>query len=442
MPLIDTGALEAPPRGVLPALFQRFGLLALAILAGAVADAPRTFGAEPTAAAPLSFAAAARRTLNSSPQLRGSAFGLDAARARESAAAFRPPVELGASLENALGTGSVRGTRESEFTLSLTTLFERGGKRDARVATAVADTARLSVEQRVLALDLVAETGRRFVAVAAAQERRRLAERALAQAETTVKLVEPRVAAARSPRTELLYARIDREQAAVRLAAAERELTAARTALAALWGTPDERPEVDLALFDLPGPAALDELRARLASLPDLERYASQARLRDAELRLATAQSVTDVRWQLGVRHLQAPRDQALIAGLSLPFGQRARAEPGIREAQANRARVDLEADAARFALESTLVGEHVRLLNARAALDAVTVRELPLAREARELTERAYRIGRFPYRELAIAQQQVIALDAARVDAAVLFHLTRIEVERLSGAQLDLLEE
>lgn len=434
-------ARAAPPRTRV-SLRDARALVRTAAFLAALACAVSTHADAADGAAGLTFDDAARRTLEANPQLRSALFVLDAARARESVAAFRPPVEAGATLENAFGTGDVRGTRAAELTLSLSALLERGGKRGARIAAASADTVRLDVERRVLALDVLAETGRRFVAVAAAQERYALAERALAQAQTTVSLVEPRVAAARSPRTELLYARIDREQAAVRVAAAERELEAARAALAAQWGMPTEQPEVRLAFYDLPLPADLGVLRGRLAGLPDLERYASETRLRDAELRLARAQASADVRWQIGVRQLQATHDQALIAGASLPFGLRARAEPLIREAQANRARVDAESAAARLALEATLVTEHARLVNARAALDAISVGQLPLARDARELTERGYRIGRFPYRELAIAQQQVLALDAARVDAAALYHLTRIEVERLSGGQLDLLEE
>jgi cobalt-zinc-cadmium efflux system outer membrane protein len=269
-----------------------------------------------------------------------------------------------------------------------------------------------------------------------------VAHAALQQAETTLALIRPRVAAARSPRTELLNAEIERSRAEAELNVVLRELVAAQAALAAQWGSPQERPSVTLALLEVPEPKSSLALGAALASTPDLERYATAARLADARVELARAQATADWRWQLGVRRRQDSRDEALVAGVSLPFGQARRAEPEIRERQAELAQIEATAAGRKIELERLLIAESERLHALRQRVQAISEVQIPRAREARELTERGYRIGRYPYRELALASEQVIELELGRLEAAARYHLTRIEVERLTGAQLDLLKE
>jgi cobalt-zinc-cadmium efflux system outer membrane protein len=401
-----------------------------------------SFATPAGAAEPIQFGEAARRTLAAHPDTRRLAAELQAAEARAAAAAQGPVLEGGAELENFAGTGAAQGVDAAELTLSLGSVFERGGKRTARIDAADRSLELLSIDQRIAALDRLAETGRRFVALGVAQERVAVARAALKQADTTLALIRPRVAAARSPRTELLNAEIERSRADAELQVALRELVAAQAALAAQWGAPEDRPSVTLALLEVPEPASSDALGAALASTPDLERYVTEARLADARVELARAQATADWRWQLGVRRLQDSRDQALVAGVWLPFGQARRAEPAIRERRAELAQIEATAAARRIELERLLIAESERLHALRQRVRAISEVQLPRAREARELTERGYRIGRYPYRELALASEQVIELELGRLEAASQYHLTRIEVERLTGAQIDLLKE
>jgi cobalt-zinc-cadmium efflux system outer membrane protein len=394
------------------------------------------------AADPIDFGVAARRTLASHPDTQRFAAELEAARARSAAAGQRAAFEGSAELENFAGTGEARGVDVAELTLSLGSTIERGDKRSARVAAADLGLELLTLDQRVAMLDRLAETGRRFVALATVQARVAVARAALAEADTTLALIRPRVAAARSPRTELLNAEIGRSRAATELEAALREEAAAQAALAAQWGAPQERPAAAVALLDVPAPASFETLSAALLATPDLERYASESRLAEARIELARAQAVPDWRWQVGVRRLQESRDQALVAGLAVPFGQARRAEPEVRERRAELAQVQAGAAARRIELERLLIAETERLNALRRRVLAISDEQLPRAREARALTERGYRIGRFPYRELALASEQVIALELARLEAASQYHLTRIEIERLTGAHLEFLEK
>jgi cobalt-zinc-cadmium efflux system outer membrane protein len=393
-------------------------------------------------AAPVTYPEAARRTLQQRPQLRALALQIAAADARREQAKLKPPLELVATAEGFGGTGVYRTLDGVEATISLAAVFERGGKRDARIVVADRDRVLLDVERRIEALDVLAETGRRFVAVAAAQDRVRLATLSVSQAERTVELVTPRVAAARSPRTELLNAELQLNEERLRRDAAIRELESAQSELAAQWNEPDARPSVALQLLSVPATQPFSDLLSQLRSLPDLSRYAAAAALRDAQVRLVRAQASADVRWSLGARRIQESGDQALVAGISIPLNAARRNKPFEREAQLRRDAVDAEEAVTRLTLEPLLFRQLSLLATARERIQSVSDFALPRAEEALALTERGYRIGRFPYRELAVAQAQVIDLQAERLDAARQYHLTRIEIERLTGAQLPLLSE
>lgn len=393
------------------------------------------------ASEPLSFIDAARKTLAAHPQFERLALALEAAQTRKSSAALRPPVEIASEVENASGSGTLQGFDAAEITLSVGSVFERGDKRQARIQAASQAIELLSIEQRIAALDLLAETGRRFVALAAAQEAVVLAQGRARQAQRTLEFIVPRVTAARSPPTEQLNAEIDLAASELALGDAQRELEAARLALASQWSEPTDTPTVTAGLYTLPEPRSFEALTSDLERLPDLVRFSAEARVREAQLRLARAQAVADWRWSAGVRHLQALDEQALVLGFSMPLGAGARSAPLVREAELERAQIPLSAEARRLELVPLLYSQWQALRSAREAARVLTAEQLPRAREALELTERGYRIGRFAYRELAIVQQQLLALEAQRLQAAARYHLTRIEIERLTGAQLALVE-
>jgi cobalt-zinc-cadmium efflux system outer membrane protein len=416
----------------------------LLVLAGIAAGPARAEGAgrssDPSPA--LSFAEVARRVLAANPRLEAAALEVEAARVREDQAGLVPALELGLEVENALGSGDFKGFDGAEFTLDLGRVFERGGKREGRRSVATAATSVAGVELRLEALDLLAETGRRFLAVAVAQEQLRLARERRDQAASRRAAAAARVTEARSPRTELLDAELRQADGDLTIATVNRRLAAARESLAALWVGQASDTGVALDLYTLPEPRDFPALKAGLAALPDLERYAVDERLREAGLRLARAQAVADWRWSLGVRHLEDSGDQALVAGFSVPLGESRRARPVQREAELALARTALDRASRARELEDLLHGQWQLLGAARETVAVITTELLPRARESLELLERGYRIGRFPYRDLVEAEDRLAELEARRLAAAQDYHAARIEIERLSGAHLNLLED
>ena len=407
-------------------------LVLLAAPARAADDAP-----------PLTLRGAIDAALAGNPELQTFQFNFRAQDARTQQAALRPAPEVQLTGENLFGSGSFSGTDQAEITLAMSQVLELGGKRDARVAASRAGYNALTTERQAAQLDVLAEVTRRFITVAARQEQLKLEQRAVDLALRTVDGSERRVKAAKSPHAELDRARIALDRAKLAQKSAEVELDAARKQLAATWG--ETQPvisgrmfgEVNANLFDLPPTGDFADLVARLKSNPDFLRFASEARLRDAELRLATTMRRPDVTVGAGIRRLQDSKDEAFVASVSMPLFSSSRAKSFIAEAQAKRELVDAERRTAEVKAQATLYELYRQL--GRAVLEAGTLKTdiLPRTEEALNETEYAYQRGRFSYLELVDAQREFLAVQSALIEASANAHTLRAEIERLTDAPL-----
>jgi cobalt-zinc-cadmium efflux system outer membrane protein len=394
-------------------------------------------------APPLTLRQAVDAALAGNPALQSFAFELRAQDARAQQAALRPAPSVSFEIENVLGTGATRGTGAAESTFALSQVLELGGKRQARTGAAAAARGVFETERQARQLDVLAEVTRRFIVVAARQEELKLGGHAVELAQRAVDGSERRVNAARSPHAELDRARIALDRAKLAQRSSAVALDAARKQLAATWGDTDAgidgRPigEIEADLFQLPAVTSYAELTDRLESSPDFLAFASEARLRDAELRLATTLRRPDITLGGGMRQFQANDDRALVASVSVPLFGRSRAESFIAEAQVRREQVAADSRAARVKAEATLYELHRQLERAVAEATALKTDILPRTEEALGETEYAYSRGRYGYLELVDAQREALAVQAALIEAAAGAHALKVEIERLTNAPL-----
>ena len=282
--------------------------------------APLLGMAAPVASQTLTLAAAIEQTMASNPELRVYSPRLAGARARTAQAALKPPLELQAEVQDAFGTGRASGFDIAETTFALSQVVELGGKRESRMDAAAASTSLTEAERAAAELDVLAEVTRRFIHVAADQEQLALTLRATALAEDNVTAAAARVAAARAPDVALRRARVTRARVAVEQEHAEHELLTSKRKLAAMWGDTEARFNgVGADLYGLPPSEGYESLDAKLAANPDFARFASEERLRDAELRVAEAHARTDLTWRAGVRMISVTNDEALVFGETMP---------------------------------------------------------------------------------------------------------------------------
>lgn len=350
-------------------------------------------------------------------------------------AVLRPGLVAGLSVENALGTGEASGFKQAEISLTLAGVLERGGKLDARRALAQTRIDALAVQRETKRLDLLAEVARRYLAVNAAQEQRRIADLDVMQRQRTVAGARQRLVAGASPESVLLTAQAALARAEMERDRATQRGVAARQHLAALWG--ERNPAFAVVAGDalaLPDIADFAELDALLISTPELARFAEEARIGEARLQLARSQASPDFDWQVGVRRLQATDDFALIGSVSMPLGSARRAQPELRAAEAELALVGIEREAQGLSLYSTLAEAHGRYRVAQFEVARLQSDVLPKLAKAENAAERAYRGGALSYMEWAFLQSERTTARKQQLETALDAQRALIEIQRLTG--------
>ena len=346
-----------------------------------------------TAAEKMTLDEAFRRVQQAHPNLRLVDARRDVLSAELDRAELRPSLNLGVGIENVVGTGERSGFDSAETTVTLASVFERGGKLEARRALAQSRIDGVAVEREVKRLDLLAEVARRYLAVVAVHR-----QRAIADLEA---LTQVFAAEAALSRADLERARaVQRDQSA-------------RQHLAALWGERD--PQFAVASgnpYALPALDPFTQLAGWLDRTPEIAQFTGERRIREARLQLARSQATPDWNWEVGARHFRAGNDVGLLASISMPLGSRSRAQPEIRAAEAELALLEVERESTDVALYSTLAEAHGRYLSA----------------------QRAYRAGAISYLEWAQLQAERTLARKQQLDAALDAQRALIEIQRLTG--------
>lgn len=384
--------------------------------------------------APLTLGHAIEQALARNPGLGAFAFRLRAQEGRSLAAGLRPPLEFRMEAENVLGTGRAQGLDAAEATFTLSHVVEFG-KRERRLAAAAAERSLIEVQREAAQLDVLAEVTRRFIHVAADQEQLLLTERATTLAAETVTAATMRVTAGRAPEVEVRRSRITLAQARVEQEHAEHELLTSRRKLAAMWGATDATfGPVSADLYVVPETESFELLVARLAENPDFTRFASESRLRDAEIRLAESKRRADITYFAGVRRLQESRDQAFVAGITIPLAGRDRARGDVLAATALRDLNVAEREVHRVQAEAQLFEIYQELNHSLAEVRMLRTEVLPEMEGALDATRYAFERGRYSWLEWADAQRELVGVQRSLIEAAANVHLYRTELERLTG--------
>lgn len=243
------------------------------------------------------------------------------------------------------------------------------------------------------------------------------------------------MSAAKSPLAEGDRALVALERARNADAHAEHELQAVRYELAAAWGASQpDFGEAAADLYTLAPTGTYEELLLALDGTPDIARYLSEARLREAEIELALARRNPGVELGAGIRRDRAGDDTSLLLSFGMPLPIRDRNQGLITESRAQREAALAGHQAARVRARTQLYRHHQELLDRRREVGMLRERALPRMESALRHTEYAYERGRYSYLEWVDAQRELLDVKRDLIGAATQYHLTLIEIERLTG--------
>lgn len=394
--------------------------------------------ADDTQSAVMTLGSAVQLALSKNPELQVYRFKELGLQGLAKTANLRPQFELSAEAENLGGTDDYNGVDSAELTLALSSVIELGGKRAARVAAVNAQRQLFDGERQALALDLLGEVTRRYVEVVASQARLDLAVNARTLATEVAQSVKRRNLAGAAPEAELLRARAQLAQAQLQVSAAQNQLRTSRLSMTVLWG--DVEPDflrVEGKLLNLGSIGDFDALFQRAVQNPAISSFASEQRLRAAELQLAQTQSRMDIAWSVGIRQFQDTNDTALVAGLSIPLHTSGRNTGALQSARAARDEVSVRRESALLALRARLYAAYQQRRLGIETAHALRQEVIPALTRALQQTQAAYESGRYGYQEWAAARQELIAAEYALIDAASASLQSGATIEQLTSEPL-----
>ncbi len=399
--------------------------LAFAVATSASAQAPR----------PLTLQQALQRALNANPRVPTAERDVGMSEGRRQQAGMMPNPTVSFEIDNALAAG-----RGAETTLQLSQLVELAGKRDARVAAALADYDVARHQQAAVRLEILSDVAAAFVIVLAGQQRVQLLDRQIASLERLTPLMQRRVdAGASSPadvtRTQVAIglARVDRERAKTAMAAARRDLAAQMATTAPDFGS------VSGEFGRVAPPPAFSSIVDSIDRNPQLLRWTAVRAQRDAQLLAARLKSVPDLQAGIGWRHYADTNTNGVRIGVAIPIPVWDRNQGAIREAQEAALKTESERAANRLTLIAVVGRAYDTLSGALQEIDLLRRVVIPDARRTFETIENGHGQGRFTVLEMLDAYRAVTDAQLREQDALQSFHVSVATIEGLTGSPLSL---
>ncbi len=378
------------------------------------------------------------RTLEHNPQLLAYEPRLKGFQGRAISADQGPPVALGLSVENFGGSGALKKFDAAELTLSLSSVFELGAKRELRGSLVSAGEEKLRVERDLEVLNMLGELTQTFISTRALQERLQLAEQAIDLAESTYKIVKRRAEAGASPEAELWRAKAALTQTSLARDELSAQLENQKLRLSAYWGGKQvDFENVSGELYEFAQADSFESLYQRASARPSIQLYASEQRIRELNLQAARAAGKGDIQWELGLRHLENGDDSALVAGFSLPLFAGSRSEGKVASSIAALDEVQYQKQSALLALHTGLRNAYRQRELSIRTVQTIRAELLPALERALLETRKAYEHGRYTYVDWSAAQRELQAGQQLLIDAAVTALLNQALIEQLSGEAL-----
>ncbi|MBW2941464.1 TolC family protein [Zhongshania aquimaris] len=386
----------------------------------------------------ISLATAITKTLAQNPQLHQYDLKQSGLASQLATQKLRPRVSASVEVENFAGSGDYASSKSAETTLALSSVMELGDKRSARVSLASTRLQLLEDERKIFTLDILGALTSNFIKAIKAQEMIAVAKEGLDLAKHTLTVVKKRAVQGAVADLEVKRAAAALAQAELRLSGLQQSHQRLVMKLASFWReTSPAWDGVDGSLYNFTSPPSYSDLYQRASRSPFITRYASDARLKKAELALAQTQSSTDISWQVGVRRFEETGDNALIAGISIPlFSDRRNAS------ETNSARAAY--DEVEYSKQYGLAKFHVQLYEAYSQYQqhAKSVRVyqqtiIPALVSILSDTEKAYQAGRYRYQDWIIAQEELLTAKRALIDNAAAASLNQAIIEQLIAEPL-----
>lgn len=382
----------------------------------------------------LTLGDAVAKTLAHNPELRPFALQRDSLSAQTRNAEQTPALNVNLVVENFGKSQKNVGLDHSETTLSLSSVIERKGQRQARVNLAKAHLNRLEIRQRLTTLAVLTALSNSYISTLASQQSLLLSAQRVKQIKAMHQTVEQRVQRGASPDTELLRSKAQLETASAQHEALKQTFNRNKLSLSLFWGsTTPSFAKLDGDLFTLPQADKFSTASERLEDASALQDYASTVHIEEKKLLLAKSKQASPIAWELGVKRDQSTDDTVFLAGASWELGSRQRQQHTITQLRAEHGIALSRKDSAKLTLYQQLFNAYslrdTHLNTASRLQDTI----IPLRQRTLTLARDAYEQGRDNYQDWHIAQEELRQSRQQLIDSAAAAHYQQSLIDQLT---------
>ena len=209
-----------------------------------------------------------------------------------------------------------------------------------------------------------------------------------------------------------------------------------------MWGETNPTFEKVEGSIEIIEPLPPEELLIKqVGKNPDIARLNSGLELSKTVLALEKANQIPDLTISGGVKRSNEIGEYGFIMGISLPVPIFDRNQGGLGAAKYNLARAEEEQKAAELRAGLSLGETYQKLGMAHNAVSMLKDLVLPDAEKAFKAAESGYQHGRNDYLDVLDAQRTLFEARIRHLDAAAGFHFAMIEIHRLIGVDMELLD-
>ncbi|KAA3616768.1 MAG: TolC family protein [Calditrichaeota bacterium] len=352
-------------------------------------------------------------------------------------ASLFPNPEIEIETENFAGSGVYRGIDATETTISLGQLLELSGKREKRTKVAVFESDLAAWDYEALKLQVYTSVVRNYIQVLALQEKIELDKELLNISEKLVESVKKRVQSGGLSPAETARANVVVSNAEITLQRTERQLLATRSLLASTWNGKGLFATIQGSLEANRKIPEKDIIKQKLDQAPELARWSVEMERRRSSLELAEAMAVPDPTISLAYRRINESKDNALVAGLSIPLPFFDRNQGNVQKKQIRVKQGVWEKKTVRNNLNTRLESLYPNAEALAAEISALRQTAIPQAEKAFVIISESYQRGKFQLIDVLDAQRTLFEARRRLVDSLLDFKMTITELERLIGRDL-----
>ena len=378
-------------------------------------------------------------TLSSNPQLHQYIVKKEGLQGQRASSDLSPELNLGLEFENFGGSNDFSGIDATETTVALSSVIELGSKRSMRVSVVDARLNLLEYEQQAFTLDVLADVVILFLKTLEIQEIKKVMLEAHELAKKTLVIVKNRSDLGATPESEVKRATASVAQIQLQLDALQQQHERNRIRLASFWGvTSPNWQQLEGDLFAFGRQKDFSSLYQQALTSPSIEIFASDKRLKTAQLQLAQTQTKPDLSWQVGVRRFEASDDSAFIFGMSIPLFSNQRNRGTVATVLAAQNEVELQRRSALMHLHTQLFDAYSQRKQHISATKILENTIIPELRDALQSTQHAYERGRYSYQDWIAAQKELLGAKQMLIETAAAASLNQAVIEQLIAEPLN----